>query len=228
MGDTDRQDILTSLSEMTKRMMESLQELENQSSSNSDHLEQEQTRRRKSEEELVMLRAKLETELHKLDDCHKEIDIYRYQLEEANKSVDSAKEDINELKVKKEAEYSKMKNELEQKIMDLTDTFKNEQKELKQALELEHELELDNFKEKVNKEDSDQVSTLLASIGDLEQKLQNQAKEMEDRLEEKDKEIEKQIEMKEKELNELMRSQRSVSSESFKSDRTELMEAEFN
>merc|ERR1712098_1022650 len=40
--------------------------------------------------------------------------------------------------------------------------------------------------------------------------------------------IEKQIEMKEKELNELMRSQRSVSSESFKSDRTDLMEAEFN
>merc|ERR1712098_1017746 len=152
-----------------------------------------QTRRRKSEEELVMLRAKLETELHKLDDCHKEIDVYRYQLEEANKSVDSAKEDINELKAKKEAEYSKMKNDLEQKIIDLTDTFKNEQKELKQALELEHELELDNFKEKVNKEDSDQISTLLASIGDLEQKLQNQTKEMEDRLEEKDKEIEKQI-----------------------------------
>merc|ERR1712098_950010 len=191
--DTDRQDILTSLSEMTKRMMDSLQELENQSSSNFDHLEQEQTRRRKSEEELVVLRAKLETELHKLDDCHGEIDIYRYQLEEANKSLDSAKEDINELRAKKEAEYSKMKNELEQKIMDLTDTFKNEQKELKQALELEHELELDNFKEKVNKEDSDQISTLLASIGDLELKLQNQTKEMEDRLEEKDKEIEKQI-----------------------------------
>ena len=134
-----------------------------------------------------------------------EIDIYRYQLEEANKSLDSAKEDMNEMKVKKEAEFTKMKGELEQKILELTDTFKKEQKELKQALELEHELELDNFKEKVNKEDSDQVTTLLASIGDLEQKLQNQTKEMEDKLEEKDKEIEKQIEIKERELNELIR-----------------------
>ena len=78
--DTDRQDLLTSLSEMTKRMMESLQELENQSTNNSGHLEQEQSRRRKSEEELVMLRTKLETELHKLDDCHKVLEIQYLEI----------------------------------------------------------------------------------------------------------------------------------------------------
>ena len=89
-------------------MLESIQELESLSLLPGD-LEKEQTKRRESETELVELRAKLETELHKLDDCHKEIDIYRYQLEEANRSLDAAKEDMDELKMKKESEYNKMR-----------------------------------------------------------------------------------------------------------------------
>ena len=73
---------------------------------------------------------------------------------------------------------------------------------LKQALELEHELELDNFKEKVNKEENDQVSTLMSSIGDLQRKLESKEKEMEERLGLKDKEMEQQLVSKERELQE--------------------------
>ena len=223
--DTDRTDILASMADMAKQMMDSLQELETLSQLPGD-LEKEKSRRRESETELEELRSKLETELHKLDDCHKEIDIYRYQLEEANRSLDAAKEDMDELRTSKEEEFVKMKQELEGRIRELTDTFKTEKRELKQALELEHELELDNFKEKVNKTESDQVSSLLESIGDLKQKLKSKDQEIEEKLEQKDKDIEVQLERKQRELDELLRSRES-SSESVKSDRTEILEAEF-
>ena len=146
--------------------------------------------------------GRLDTELHKLEDCHKEIDIYRYQLQEANQSLDCAKEDMTELRETKEKEFSQMKEELERKVAELKDSFKREKKELKQALELEHELELDNFKEKVNKEENDQVSTLMSSIGDLQRKLESKEKEMEERLGLKDKEMEQQLVSKERELQE--------------------------
>ena len=90
----------------------------------------------------------------------------------------------------------------EDQIKELKDSFKREKKELKQALELEHELELDNFKEKVNKEENDQVSTLMSSIGDLQRKLESKEKEMEERLGLKDKEMEQQLASKERELQE--------------------------
>ena len=63
--------------------MDSLQELELVTNVPEDH-------KRETEE----LRAKLDTEIHKLDDCHREIDIYRYQLEEVNRSLDEVKVDM--------------------------------------------------------------------------------------------------------------------------------------
>ena len=213
--------------------MDSLQELETLSTLPVD-LEREQNRRRESETELVELRAKLETELHKLDDCHREIDIYRYQLEEANKGLDTAKEDMDDLKVRKEAEFNKMKDEFGKKIEELTEKFTKEKKELKQALELEHELELDNFKEKVNKEDNDQITNHMARISDLELKLKVKESEMVEELKLREMDLKvkemdymKQIEEKDKELDHLNRSRES-SSESFRSDRTEILEAEFS
>merc|ERR1719223_310952 len=131
---------------------------------------------------------------------------------------------MDDLRISKEEDFVKMKQELEAKIRELSDTFRTEKREMKQALELEHELELDNFKEKVNKTESDQVSSLLESIGDLKQKLKSKDQEIEEKLEQKDKDIEVQLERKQRELDELLRSRES-SSESVKSDRTEILEA---
>merc|ERR1719460_1274588 len=135
--------------------MDSLQELELLSKMPGDQ---------EKETELAYLRAKLETEMHKLDDCHREIDIYRHQLEEANRTLDAVKEEMKELQEKYDFQLKSMKSEHESRLGELTLRFKSEKSELKQALELEHELELDNFKEKQIKIENQQQKALSSDI----------------------------------------------------------------
>jgi len=168
--DTDRQDVLGLLAEMTKRMMDGLQELETLSGLPTD-LQKEKALRKESESELEGVKIKLETEVHKLDDCHREIDIYRYQLEEANRALDSSKIDLDEEKQKLQMEFCQMKDELENEIKDLRVKFSDEKRELKQAMELEHELELDNYKEKMNKGEADKMQSLVEEVCTLKKQL---------------------------------------------------------
>ena len=151
--------------------MDSLQELELLSKMPGDQ---------EKETELASLRAKLETEMHKLDDCHREIDIYRHQLEEANRTLDAVKEEMKELQEKYDFQLKSMKSEHESRLGELTLRFKSEKSELKQALELEHELELDNFKEKQIKIENQQQKALSSDIEHLKLKLKSKETEIGD------------------------------------------------
>ena len=156
--------------------MDGLQELETLSILPTD-LQKEKTLRKESETELEEVKTRLETEVNKLDDCHREIDIYRYQLEEANKALDSSKIELNEEKEKLQNELCQLKEQLEKEIEELKSRFKKEKRELKQTLELEHELELDNYKEKLTKGEVNKVDSLLEEVIALKKKLD--AKEVE-------------------------------------------------
>lgn len=175
--DTDRQDVLGLLAEMTKRMMDGLQELETLSILPTD-LQREKTLRKESETELEEVKNRLETEVNKLDDCHREIDIYRYQLEEANKALDSSKIELNEEKEKLQNELCQLKEQLEKEIDELKSRFKKEKRELKQTMELEHELELDNYKEKLTKGEGSKVDSLLEEVIALKKALNAKEEEL--------------------------------------------------
>ena len=149
--------------------MDSLQELEQVSKLPDDH-------QRETEE----LRARLDTEIHKLDDCHREIHIYRCQLEEVNSSLDTVRGEMKELEEKKEVELQTLKSEHQSRMDEITGKFLAEKSELRQALELEHELELDNFKEKTNKIENQQLQALSSDIESLKLKLASKEKEVEE------------------------------------------------
>ena len=152
-----------------RKMMDSLQELEQVSKLPDDH-------QRETEE----LRARLDTEIHKLDDCHREIHIYRCQLEEVNSSLDTVRGEMKELEEKKEVELQTLKSEHQSRMDEITGKFLAEKSELRQALELEHELELDNFKEKTNKIENQQLQALSSDIESLKLKLASKEKEVEE------------------------------------------------
>merc|ERR1719219_386997 len=168
---TERQELLADMAEITKKMMDSLQELELLSKMPDDQ---------EKETELTSLRAKLETEMHKLDDCHREIDIYRHQLEEANRTLDGVKEEMKERQDKYDFQLKSLISEHESRLEELTIRFKSEKSELKQALELEHELELDNFKEKQIKMENQQQKALSSDIEHLKLKLKSKETEIDD------------------------------------------------
>jgi len=177
--DTDRHDVLGLLGEMTKRMMDGLQELESLSILPTD-LQREKTLRKESETELEEVKSRLETEVNKLDDCHREIDIYRYQLEEANRALDSSKIELDEEKEKLQKKFHELKEKLEKEIEELKLKFKMEKRELKQTLELEHELELDNYKEKLTQGEGGKVDSLLEEVISLKKQLEEKELQLND------------------------------------------------
>lgn len=174
---TDQGDVLVMLSEMTKKMMEGLQELESLSLLPAD-LQREKSMRKESETELEEVKVKLETEINKLDDCHREIDIYRYQLEEANRALDTSKFEMKEQKEKLQNDLSQVRSQLETEIEELKSKFKKEKQEMKQKMELEHELELDNYKEKLSKGDGNDIESMTQEIAHLKSQLDSKEEEL--------------------------------------------------
>lgn len=180
----EREDALASLGSLTSRMVDSLQQLQALQSSLPADLERERCLRTEADTELeqvpavpaalllcveprtvpelhtMQARNRLETEVNKLDDCHREIEIYRHQLEEQSGMLDCSKQELQLCKERMAEEYNVMKADLEKEIVELKTKFKKEKKELKQALELEHELELDNFKERSALGESDKLDRL--------------------------------------------------------------------
>ena len=94
--------------------------------------------RKESESDLDKIRYKLEVELQKLEDCNREIDNYRQQLEQAAQEVDKLKTDSIEAKEIHESDIKKLKecNELEKA-------------DIVKKLTLEHEIELDALREEL-------------------------------------------------------------------------------
>jgi len=75
----EKQDMLASLAELTRRMVDSLSCLE----AEEGELEVARRSGEEREREVVAVRQQLELELARLGDCHREIEGYSGQLEEA-------------------------------------------------------------------------------------------------------------------------------------------------
>ena len=87
--------------------------------------------RKESESDLDKIRTQLELEMQKLEDCHREIDIYRQQLETAALEINKIKSEFIETQQIHAAEKQT-----------LTENSDLEKAEIVKKLTLEHEIEL--------------------------------------------------------------------------------------
>ena len=87
--------------------------------------------RKESESDLDKIRSQLELEMQKLEDCHREIDIYRQQLETAALEMNKIKSEFIETQQIHAAEKQT-----------LTENSDLEKAEIVKKLTLEHEIEL--------------------------------------------------------------------------------------
>merc|ERR1712079_411299 len=111
------------------------------------------------ESDLDKVRAQLELEIQKLEDCHREIDIYRQQLEQAALELDKVKTEFIETQ---EIHAEEKKN--------LKENSDVEKAEIVKKLTLEHEIELDALREEL--ENSEKVANCEAEVKRLREILQ--------------------------------------------------------
>ena len=137
---------------------------------NVDELKRKETEeryRKESESDLEQIRETLELESHKLEDCHREIEVYRQQLEHYTREVDRLKADsIDE----KETFERALNKELEEK--------QKQNEEAIKKLMLEHEVELESVRQEL--ETSDKVVSYQEEIARLTKRLQENDKLMDD------------------------------------------------
>lgn len=98
--------------------------------------------RKEGEAKTSELSDRLDLELHKLDDCHSEIDIYRRQLHEASQEIDRLKGDGAEADENWRRELS-----------DVIALREEEKESLKKKLMLDHEFEMESLREKAEKDE---------------------------------------------------------------------------
>merc|ERR1719219_389589 len=115
--------------------------------------------RKESESDLDKIRTQLELETQKLEDCHREIDIYRQQLEQTALEMDKLKTEFIETKEIHAAEKQT-----------LTENSDIEKAEIVKKLTLEHEIELDALREEL--ENSEKVANCEAEVKRLREILQ--------------------------------------------------------
>ena len=171
----EKQDLLVNLAELTRRMVESLSCLE------VGEGEEEEARQRRSlekEREVEAVRQQLDTELARVGDCHREIDTYRSQLEDALRALDGAKGELAETKEEGEARVEMERKERERMVKEVGEKAEGELKELKQRLELEHELELDSYKQQLETGESDRHSALVAKLEETLRKEKEKEEEL--------------------------------------------------
>ena len=169
----EKQDLLVNLAELTRRMVESLSCLEV-----GEGEEEARERSLEKEREVEAVRQQLDTELARVADCHREIDNYRSQLEEALRALDGAKGELAETKEEGEARLEMERKERERIVKEVGEKAEGELKELKQRLELEHELELDSYKQQLETSESDRHSALLAELEETHRKEKEKDKEL--------------------------------------------------
>ena len=170
----EKQDLLVNLAELTRRMVESLSCLE------VGEGEEEEARQRslEKEREVEAVRQQLDTELARVGDCHREIDTYRSQLEDALRALDGAKGELAETKEEGEARVEMERKERERMVKEVGEKAEGELKELKQRLELEHELELDSYKQQLETGESDRHSALVAELEETRRKEKEKEEEL--------------------------------------------------
>merc|ERR1712200_352466 len=100
-----------------------------------------------------------ELEQQKLEDCHREIDIYRQQLEQAALEMDKLKTEFIETKEIHAAEKQT-----------ITENSDIEKAEIVKKLTLEHEIELDALREEL--ENSERVANCESEVKRLREILQ--------------------------------------------------------
>ena len=130
--------------------------------------------RKQSETDTRHAKEILDLEQHKLSDCHREIEIYREQLEHSTRELDRMKSDAIDEKVRSE---ELVKKEVEEKDREKGEAIKK--------LMLEHELELETLRQELERSEKvldyqRQVSSLKSrlhenegNIADLTEKLNN-------------------------------------------------------
>jgi hypothetical protein len=106
-------------------------------------------------------------ERNKLEDCHREIEIYRQQLEHSTREVDRMKSDAIE---EKETFENRLKKEVEQKC--------TEKEEAVKKLMLEHELELESVRQEL--ETSEKVLGYQQQIASFKSRLHENEKYVDD------------------------------------------------
>ena len=136
----ERQDFQTFYDQMSQKIVTNvLKANENSNKRLSLVMEDVESRvRKESESDLDKIRNKLELEMQKLEDCHREIDIYRQQLEQAAHEVNKLKTDSIEAKEIHESEMKKLK-----------DASEVEKADIVKKLTLEHEIELEVLREEL-------------------------------------------------------------------------------
>jgi len=115
--------------------------------------------RNESESDLDKIRNQLELEQQKLKDCHREIDIYRQQLDQAALEMDKLKTEFIETKQIHAAEKQT-----------ITENSDIEKAEIVKKLTLEHEIELDALREEL--ENSERVANCESEVKRLREVLQ--------------------------------------------------------
>ena len=102
----------------------------------------------------------MDVEQNKLEDCHREIEIYRQQLESATHSVDQLKAEVMDLK----ESHADQMNALETKASN------DKQEEINKVI-LEHEVELESLKNHL--ENSGKVAALESTIKSLKDQVKS-------------------------------------------------------
>ena len=123
--------------------------------------------RKQSKSDFEQAKNTLELEQNKLEDCHREIEVYRQQLEHSTREVDRIKSDAIE---DKETFEKLLKKEIEGKC--------KEKEEAVKKLMLEHELELESVRQEL--ETSEKVLDYQQQIASLKMRLQENEKYVDD------------------------------------------------
>lgn len=122
--------------------------------------------RGESKSQMESMREKLDVEQHKLADCHREIEIYRRQLENATENVDALKAEMSELK---DAHAKAMEKQVSKAGSEKESALSN--------LMLEHEVEMESLKNRL--ENSERVAKLEAKVKKLQESLDRKDSDVE-------------------------------------------------
>ena len=125
-------------------------------------------------EHIIELGKELEPldEQHKLDDCNKEIEIYRQQLQSASESGDRYKEELEDAKENYDKAIKRAADEHKKEQEEVVQKLTKEREEIVQKMTLEHELELESLRESIDQ--SNEIGELKAEILRLKSELTNQ------------------------------------------------------
>merc|ERR1711974_269888 len=112
-----------------------------------------------------VLRGRLDVEQDKLEDCHREIEIYRQQLEGATQSLDQMK-----------AEMIELKDAHAVKLTSMEASAASQKQEAVNKVILEHEIEMESLRSQM--ENSEKITDLEAAVKSLQEQVKSKTTEV--------------------------------------------------